>query len=142
MSFNFDRDITDPSHSSIMTRKRRFFQYLPLDRNGEYITGLTIYQNGLGIAGLEAHFTHMSQLSGCRSGCSLYFPLGPKEQIAYSWLRVVNFNPAFYGLALAVSPKYIRYWLPLTCRPDSNNIRKISHLWVVHSARPGHGQPI
>jgi hypothetical protein len=55
------------------------------------------------MVGLEAHFPHVSQLSGCRSGCSLYFPLGPEEQIAYCWLRVVNYDRGSYGLTLAVS---------------------------------------
>jgi hypothetical protein len=142
ISFNFDQDITDPSCSRVTTWKRRFFRYLPLYRNSDYITGLTIYQNRQRIVGLEAYFLYISQLSGCCSGCLLYFPLGPKEQIVYCWLCVVNYDPVFYRLALVVSSRYICHLLPLTCCLDSNDIWKISYLWIIHSATAGHRQPI
>jgi hypothetical protein len=92
------------SRSPIITCQRRFFRYLSLCNDDEYIKGLTIYQIGNGIVGLEAHFTQTSQLSGCRSDCALYFPLCPNERIAYAWLRILNFDSlAWAAPALVVS---------------------------------------
>jgi hypothetical protein len=110
------------SQSSVATRERRFFRYLPLFNDAEYIKGLTVYQNGNGITGLEAHFTQSSLLSGCRDGCALYILLCPGERIAYAWLRILNYySIAFAAPTLIVSSEYIHYRSLLTCLVDSNN---------------------
>jgi len=54
----------------------------------EYTTGLTLFVSGSGISGLEAHFTKVSLLSGCRDGCARHFSLDPDERIKYAWLRI------------------------------------------------------
>jgi hypothetical protein len=107
MLFDFSRDILGAGRGN-MTPKRRFFRYLPLYSSDEYTRGLTVYFTGHGIVGIEAHFTRSSQLSGCRQGCSLYFPLYLEERIAHTWLRIINSSSlAFAAPALTVSLAYI-----------------------------------
>jgi hypothetical protein len=103
--FNFGRNVRVFDPPLIPTCQRRFFRYLSLYNGDEYIKGLTIYQTNNNIIGLEAHFTQTSQLSGCRIGSAIYFPLAPNERIAYAWLRVIDFNSplAWAPPALVVS---------------------------------------
>jgi len=99
--FDFDRDII---HSATTASKRRFFRHLSLYSGNEYIKGLCIYVSVQGIVGLEAHFTQTSHYSGYRSGCRLYIPLSPGEQIAYAWLRIYYARSIIFGApALTVS---------------------------------------
>ena len=101
--FDFERDIMH-SNRPITNPERRFFRFLPLYNNTEYINGLTLYHTADGIVGLEAHFEQTSQLSGCRDGCALYFPLCPNERIAYAWLRIRDFSSIVWAApALMVS---------------------------------------
>jgi hypothetical protein len=112
--FDFDRDMMSSSRSTIRNRGRRFFN-LPLYNDAEYIRGLTLYQTGNGIIGLEAHFTETSQLSGYRDGCALYFLLCPNEWIGYAWLRILDFSSIIWAApALIVSS----YWSSLLVIAD------------------------
>lgn len=98
--FDFNRDIV---RSTIIAPERRFFRYLSLYSEDEYMKGLSVYVSSHGIVGLEAHFTSTSRVTGYRSGCALHFPLDPTERVAYAWLRIVNSpSPAFAAPALTV----------------------------------------
>jgi hypothetical protein len=42
------------------------------------------------MVGIESHFTKMSRLIGVRDGCPKYFPFHSGEQIAFTWLCIIN----------------------------------------------------
>jgi len=54
------------------------------------VNGLTVYLSGNGIVGIESHFTKRSRLIGGRDGCPKYFPFHSGEQIAFTWLCIIN----------------------------------------------------
>lgn len=100
--FDFRRDII---RSSRLTRRQpRCFGYLPLLNDNEYVNGLTVYLSGNGMVGMESHFTKVSRLIGGRNGCPKYFPFDSGEQIAFTWLRIINVQSyAFAAPTVTVS---------------------------------------
>lgn len=66
----------------------RYFSYLSLYNGDDHASGITLYLNGNGMTGIEAHFEGKSQLSGLRSGHPRHFSFGAKECIAYTWLQI------------------------------------------------------
>ncbi len=138
--FDFERDI---SSSQIAENSEvRFFRYLPLYNGKEYIKGLTVYLSVAGIVRLEAHFAISSRFSGCRSGYALYFPLYPKERIAYSWLRVIN-SPVFVIPTLTVGSIHsTSSAVANTFFLGSNDIRTDALFWTLHSTKPCCGKPL
>ncbi|XMA10555.1 hypothetical protein WAI453_003346 [Rhynchosporium graminicola] len=87
--FDFKRDIS-PSYERPKRRQLSYFGYLPLFSDNEYVTGLTVYVSGNGIIGIESHFTKRSRLIGDRNGCPKYFPFHSGEQIAFTWICIIN----------------------------------------------------
>ena len=68
------------------------------------MNGLTVYLNGNGMVGMESHFTKASRLIGSRDGCPKYFPFDSGEQIAFTWLCIINSSSyAFAAPSVTVS---------------------------------------
>jgi len=68
------------------------------------VNGLTVYLNGNGMVGMESHFTKASRLIGSRDGCPKYFPFDSGEQIAFTWLCIINSSSyAFAAPSVTVS---------------------------------------
>ncbi|CZT42360.1 uncharacterized protein RSE6_02229 [Rhynchosporium secalis] len=87
--FDFKRDIS-LSYERPKRRQLSYFGYLPLFSDNEYVTDLTVYVSRNGIVGIESHFTKRSRLIGDRNGCPKYFPFHSGEQIAFTWLCIIN----------------------------------------------------
>lgn len=65
-----------------------FFRYVPLIRNGQYATGITLYWWRNRIGGFKTHFGGTSISSGRLDGIALHYPFQADERITHAWLRV------------------------------------------------------